>query len=421
MKLAKLIKNSIGGGMILLGLGLATTPSQAIVITPTTDVNTLVNTVTAGSVGIHVTGFGLFGHATPGGAFSSGTFTNASGVYGINPGIVISTGNVLDYQDGPNLSGSTSTSYGSSATSAQESLLDPITGGFFDHFDVTQLDINFNADPGFDEVVFQVVFGSEEFFEFVGSSFIDGFGLYLNGTNIAFTGVPATIPLNINHPDAVARPGTELDGVVAPGGVLPITFRGPVNSTGNTLTFIVADTSDGVLDTTVYISSLSGPGVSQDLPFLPDDSDDGTFTFEDVPSGVWFDPPSVEGFEYAMTGGSLFTKILGFPTGFSNPFTVSVGGTVLGQFSPGNVADFTTFPGGGVPGFKITGIDPLVDLGDPTAFPLQIEFNTPTASFQMTPITVPEPSAIFGLGVLGFGAILKHNLAKSNKSNKQDK
>jgi len=209
MKLAKLIKNSIGGGMILLGLGLATTPSQAIVITPTTDVNTLVNTVTAGSVGINVTGFGLFAHSTPGGAFSSGTFTNASGVYGINPGIVISTGNVLDYQDGPNLSGSTSTNYGSSATSAQESLLDPITGGFFNHFDVTQLDINFNADLGFDEVVFQVVFGSEELFEYVGSSFIDGFGLYLNGTNFAFTS--PTIPLNIYHPHAVAWPGTELD------------------------------------------------------------------------------------------------------------------------------------------------------------------------------------------------------------------
>lgn len=35
-------------------------------------------------------------------------------------------------------------------------------------------------------------------------------------------------------------------------------------------------------------------------------------------------------------------------------------------------------------------------------------------------VSVPEPSTIFGLGVLGFGAFLKHNLAKSNKSNKQD-
>jgi hypothetical protein len=35
--------------------------------------------------------------------------------------------------------------------------------------------------------------------------------------------------------------------------------------------------------------------------------------------------------------------------------------------------------------------------------------------------SVPEPSTIFGLGVLGFGAFFKHNLAKSKKSNKQDK
>lgn len=179
----------------------------------------------------------------------------------------------------------------------------------------------------------------------------------------------------------------------------------------------MADTSDGIYDTTTYISNLSGPGASQDLPFLPDDSDeDGTFTFEDVPSGTWFDPPSVEGFEYAMTGGSLFTKILGFPTGFSDPFTVSVGSTVLGQFIPGNTADFTTFPGGGVSGFKISGIKPLVDLGNPTAFPLQIEFNTPTASFTMTPMEVPEPLTILGTGVfLGAIPVLKKEYAKRNK------
>jgi hypothetical protein len=34
--------------------------------------------------------------------------------------------------------------------------------------------------------------------------------------------------------------------------------------------------------------------------------------------------------------------------------------------------------------------------------------------------SVPEPSTIFGLGVLGLGAFFKHNLAKSKKSNKQD-
>lgn len=43
-----------------------------------------------------------------------------------------------------------------------------------------------------------------------------------------------------------------------------------------------------------------------------------------------------------------------------------------------------------------------------------------TGSFSVTVQAVPEPSTIFGLGILGFGAFFKHNLAKSNKSNKQD-
>ena len=33
-----------------------------------------------------------------------------------------------------------------------------------------------------------------------------------------------------------------------------------MNPTGNTLRFIVADTSDGILDTTVYFSALAGVG-----------------------------------------------------------------------------------------------------------------------------------------------------------------
>ncbi|TRU82232.1 MAG: PEP-CTERM sorting domain-containing protein [Microcystis novacekii Mn_MB_F_20050700_S1] len=44
-----------------------------------------------------------------------------------------------------------------------------------------------------------------------------------------------------------------------------------------------------------------------------------------------------------------------------------------------------------------------------------------TGSFTVTVQAVPEPSTVFGLGVLGFGAFFQYNLAKSKKSNKQDK
>lgn len=52
--------------------------------------------------------------------------------------------------------------------------------------------------------------------------------------------------------------------------------------------------------------------------------------------------------------------------------------------------------------------------------PFDSTTNNNSGSFTVTVQAVPEPSTIFGLGVLGFGAFLKHNLAKSNKSNKQD-
>jgi hypothetical protein len=77
--------------------------------------------------------------------------------------------------------------------------------------------------------------------------------------------------VNIQHPDtkptvdANGDPipgteitGTELDGILAPGGVAVLTFEGAVNPTGNTLRFIVADTSDGIYGTTVYFSALQG-------------------------------------------------------------------------------------------------------------------------------------------------------------------
>lgn len=117
---------------------------------------------------------------------------------------------------------------------------------------------------GQDRVFFNVVFGTEEFPEFIGTEFIDAFGIYLNGVNIAgFSG----LPINVDHPNMAGITGTELDGVLDPtsGGGDPIMqFEGLVaaGSTGNTLTFIIADSGDGAYDATAYIQGLgsSAPG-----------------------------------------------------------------------------------------------------------------------------------------------------------------
>jgi hypothetical protein len=149
-------------------------------------------------------------------------------------------------------------------------------------------------------------------------------------------------------------------------------------------------------------------GLSQDDPLLPNSvNTNGQFVFSRVPSGLWFDPAIASGFDYQTTDGSLFTKIDNFPTGFTSPFTISSGGQVLGRGQPGQSF---TFPNGGVSEFQITGINPLVDPSNTSAFPLQLEFTTTLGSFDMTPInananiaSVPEPSTLtlLGLAVAG--------------------
>ncbi|WP_254564817.1 hypothetical protein [Oscillatoria sp. HE19RPO] len=146
----------------------------------------------------------------------------------------------------------------------------------------------------------------------------------------------------------------------------------------------------------VFIS-LAGisPGSSENNPVLPGGMANGAFSFVGVVTGAWFDPPVAEGFRYTMTSDSLFTEIQDFPTGFPNPFTVSVNGQELGEFGPGDSVDFTQFPGGGVKEFTITGLTPLVDPENPIAFPLKVGFDTETADFTMAAILDPEAVAFY--------------------------
>ncbi|MEQ1800783.1 MAG: choice-of-anchor L domain-containing protein [Gammaproteobacteria bacterium] len=324
--------------LVAATLAAATSTASAITITATQDQSTLVDALLAGAnTGIVVTGTTLNGHvqvvdlsglfpglpASP--LTSSGTYTNASGTYGIGSGVVLSTGGVegitvdvgggfppetfvAGYSDGPNAQEGNGWAFGGTfppsppdpndpgsgtpgvaATDGQEALLDPITGDaatqtFYDHYDVTELVINFDMQSGFDSVAFKIVFGSEEYPEFVESPFIDGFGMFLNGVNIAQV---ANLPVNIKHPDMTDTvTGTELDGILAPGGDPVLTFGGLVNPTGNTLRFIVADTSDGILDTTVYFSALAG------VPVVP------------LPGGVWLLGTAVAG----LAGRRLLKK-----------------------------------------------------------------------------------------------------------------
>jgi prepilin-type processing-associated H-X9-DG protein len=250
---------SITSGLVLgMGCLAVSVPAAAAPITtPTLDATTLANALLGGGgVGIDLSSVvvSVSGHTSGNGA-SAGTYTNAT-EYGIANGVIIGSGNVNQFGT------SNTTIYAVPATAAQLPLLEPISGNF-SYNDVTQINMTFDMLPGFNSVFFNVTFQSVEFPVFVNTSFIDAFGLYVNGANIAFVD---GAPININHPymgnDVVNGNGV-LGSVPAQvgnnaGGALFHTFSTGVNATGNSLTFIIADTGDSSLDSYAFISQLGG-------------------------------------------------------------------------------------------------------------------------------------------------------------------
>ena len=247
----------------------------AITVTRTDVESDIQTALLAGGVGINNVTTTIVSSHTSGESNSIGTYTNGTNTYGIGPGVVISTGDVGNYSDGPNANDSQTTQFQVLSTPGQEALLDPITGGGLNHGDVTQIDIMFDMAQGFNAITFDITWGSEEFNEFIDSEFIDAFGLYVNGTNIAFVDGAA---VNVNHPFVGTADGTELDGVLSSGdtnsvpevgggmptvGSLVHTFIAGVNPTDNQLTIIIADSfianaTDFQLDSTAFISQLGG-------------------------------------------------------------------------------------------------------------------------------------------------------------------
>ena len=140
-------------------------------------------------------------------------------------------------------------------------------------------------------------------------------------------------------------------------------------------------------------------GQSQYLPYLPGCSfcsTNGWLCFLiDIGSVVglgWIDPAIASGFHYEMQSDALFTEIANFPVGFTNTYTVSVKGTVLGQFVQGQSVVFSNYVAqlgssrinsSGVQQFDVTGIAPLVAPQNPQAFPLQIGFNQTNGTISM--------------------------------------
>ncbi len=189
--------------------------------------------------------------------FNSGPYTQtggSSGQYNIPSGIVLTTGVATagtgNYIGGPNadLSGS------------GNPLLSALAGT--STFDADVLTVQFtSANP---TLSLKYAFASAEYPNFVGSQFVDAFGIFVNGTNIAL--VPGTTtPVSINSVNAgmnsqyftqYSNPGTPFNygGATT---LLTATANVSTNSV-NTIQFAIADATDGNVDSALFIQGAGG-------------------------------------------------------------------------------------------------------------------------------------------------------------------
>lgn len=201
---------------------------------------------------------------------AAGTFVGAEAVIGFDDGVILSSGQAVDVE-GPNESGSTTTNLG------QPGDVDLTALAGFQTYDATILEFDFVPDG--DTVFFEYVFGSEEYNEYVGTSFNDVFAFWVNGENCALVGDPA-VPVTINTINNgtnsalyVDNTGgtrhTEMDGFT-----VPLTCEAAVNDgVTNSMRLAIADAGDSALDSWVLIQAGSlttdpdpDPDPDPDLP-----------------------------------------------------------------------------------------------------------------------------------------------------------
>jgi len=213
--------------------------ASAVVVTSTTDGNALASAISGSGINISNV---VFSAATP---TAAGTFTGGGNI-GFDQGVLLTTGTVA-CAVGPNLSSNCS---GAGTT--------------------TSLKFDFTSSNG--NVYFRYVFASEEYNEFVNSTFNDRFEVRLNGVNIALLpgggGLVSINNVNNGTNSAYFRDNTTGAYNTGYDGMTTVLTAQATGLTGtNTFEFFIADQGDGSLDSGVFIEA----GTFSDTPPPPSD------------------------------------------------------------------------------------------------------------------------------------------------------
>jgi PEP-CTERM motif len=232
------------------------------VVTGTHDASTLATAIGGAGITISNTSFSASGSSTL--PLAAGTFTGGAATVGFDSGIVLTTGTIA-------CAGGNNNSDGCGLNRG---------GGGVGGRDTASLKFDFTSATG--NVFFQYVFASEEYNEFVNSSFNDQFELLLNGTNIALLpgggGVVSINNVNCgsnssfyrnndnNGPSSAACPDINID-LQYDGLTVILTASGLVAAGAtNNFEFRIFDRGDNILDSGVYIKAGSFSGENPNNP-----------------------------------------------------------------------------------------------------------------------------------------------------------
>ena len=240
------------------------------VITGNTSATSLANTIAGGGITVSNPTLTFGGPSTL--SAPTGTFTGGASTLGFGDGIVLTNGDIA-CATGSNTTGGCGLDRGT------------INGN--NVFDRTTLSFDFTSTSG--QVFFQYVFGSEEYNNYVGSSFNDGFELLLNNVNIAvLPGNAGAVTINNvncvtnsafyrnNSPELlgngtacpVNQPNLNLD-IQYDGLTTVLTASGTVQAGTNNFRFSVFDRADGILDSGVFIRAGSFSATNPTIPTIP--------------------------------------------------------------------------------------------------------------------------------------------------------
>lgn len=293
--------------------------------------------------GVTVSGISYTGS---GGAI--GSFTAAGTNLGISSGIVMTTGTVLNNGNGPQGPNNASGSGFDNSAGGYPALSALLPGGTATHNTAI---LQFDFVPYSDTVRFKYVFGSEEYPEYVGSTFNDVFAFFISGPGIVGgqqniaklpNGSAVTIN-NVNSGSNSAYYVSNGDGSQSPynSSVNYIQYDGFTKvleavskvQCGQTyhLIIAIADAGDGILDSGIFLEANSlNSKVPVDIDY--------DLSFVAFPAS-----PSV------MAEGCVSTTVTLNRTGnISAPLTIPINtsGTAIEGVDYSNIANSITFPAG---------------------------------------------------------------------------